>query len=223
MNFICIVLEVGAETKSTCTLTLHWLQDERWATLQASLTVNHRGGQQRSALSRPYQLQQRFNTHKCVVNTLHMFLCEGLHAYIPVNTCRLICITYYVYRYRYQDFRDFQPPYTEYHENFRMQNFGCEKVSTHSLWMMMQSSNQLLVLVGSARIALQPQCWYSSVKQGQKNMSPSEPIECMLTYSMNTPKLNAGTFIPSLLGKLKKRGYNGVNIRISTLTACTQR
>jgi hypothetical protein len=29
MNFICIVLEVGAETKSTCTLTLHWLQDER--------------------------------------------------------------------------------------------------------------------------------------------------------------------------------------------------
>jgi hypothetical protein len=35
------------------------------------------------------------------VNTLHMFLCEGLHAYIPVNTCRLIRITCYVYRYRY--------------------------------------------------------------------------------------------------------------------------
>jgi hypothetical protein len=62
MNFICIVLdltvvlEVGAEPKSTCTLTLHWLQDERGATLQVSLPVNHRGGQQHSALSRPYQL-----------------------------------------------------------------------------------------------------------------------------------------------------------------------
>jgi hypothetical protein len=80
MNFICIVLEVGAEPKSTCTLTLHWLQDERGATLQISLPVNHRGGQQHSALSRPYQLQQRFRT-------LHMLLCEGLHAYIPVKTC----------------------------------------------------------------------------------------------------------------------------------------
>jgi hypothetical protein len=92
MNVICIVLEVGVEPKSTCTLTLHWLQDERGATLQVSLTVSHRGGQQRCALSRPYQLQQRFNT-------LHILICEGLHAYIPINSsrlvyCRLIRIMY---------------------------------------------------------------------------------------------------------------------------------
>jgi hypothetical protein len=122
----------------------------------------------------------------------------------------------------WQVFRDFQPPYTEYHENFRMQIFGCENGSTHSLWMMIQSRIQQPLLVGSARIALQPQCWYSSVKQGQEVLSSSEPVECMHIYSMNIPNLSVGTFIPSLLGKHKKRGYNGVNIRILTLTASTQ-
>jgi hypothetical protein len=51
-----LLLEVGAEPRSTCTLSLHWLHDERGATLQVSLPVNHSGGQQHSALSRPYQL-----------------------------------------------------------------------------------------------------------------------------------------------------------------------